>query len=144
MNISAHFDHQSKKDDKEHFMHLIQIASADGTIDQTESRMLHMFGSKMGFTEPEIDSLFISTNKSAYNPPYELSKRFEQVYDIVKMVLADGIIEKNELHLTNRFATKSGFKESEIPKLLVLLINGIKEGKDEEDLFVVYKKESRS
>jgi|ERR1035437_1612188 uncharacterized tellurite resistance protein B-like protein len=144
MNISAHFDHQSKKDDKEHFMHLIQVAMADGTIDQKELRMLHRFGIKMGFTEPEIDNLIVSTNESAYNPPYELSKRFEQIYDIVKMVLADGKIEKNEIHLTNRFATKSGFKESEIPNLIVLLINGINEGKDEDDLFAVYKNELRS
>jgi hypothetical protein len=58
----------------------------------------------------------------------------------VKMILADGVIDKNEMRLANDLAAKSGFQESEIPSLLVLLIRGIKEGKDEEDLFESYKK----
>jgi len=59
------------------------------------------------------------------------------------MVLVDGIIDKNEMRLANNFAMKSGFPDDEIPKLLVLLISGIKEGKDEDDLFEKYKKSMR-
>jgi uncharacterized tellurite resistance protein B-like protein len=140
MNILEHFDHQSKKQDKEHFLNLIQVALADGKIDHTETEMLHRFGRKMGFTDPEVDHLIISTAKLGYNPPYELFKRFEQIYDIIKMVLADGVIDKNEMRLANIFAAKSGFKDSEIPNLLVLLLRGIREGKDEEELFEDYKK----
>ena len=144
MNLLEHFDHHGKKQDKEHFMNLIQVAIADGIIDPTETEMLHRFGKKLGFTDHEIDDLIESTSKSAYIPPYEFSKRFEQVYDIVKMVLADGVIDKNEMRLANAFATKSGFTEHEIPKLLSLLIIGIKEGKDEEDLFEEYKKQRKT
>jgi uncharacterized tellurite resistance protein B-like protein len=143
MDFLEHFDHQGKKQDKEHFMNLIQVAIADGIIDHSESEMLHRFGKRMGFTDPEIDNLIEATNKTAYIPPYELSKRFEQVYDIVKMVLADGVIDKNEMRLANGFATKSGFTEMEIPSLLNMLITGIKEGKDEDDLFEVYKKQRK-
>ena len=95
----------------------------------------------MGFTEPEIANLMKSTKKSTYNPPYELSKRFEQVYEIIKMVLADGVIEKNEMHLAGRITAKSGFTEKEIPNLLTILVNGIKLGKNEEELFEQFKKE---
>ena len=144
MSILEHYDHPEKKQDKEHFMNLIQVAMADGIIDQSETEMLHRFGRKLGFTDPEVDNLIESTSKSAYNPPYELFKRFEQVYDIIKMVLADGVIDKNEMRIANGFAAKSGFQESEIPHLLVLLIRGIKEGKDEEDLFEEYKKFKKS
>lgn len=141
MDFLEHFDHQGKKQDKEHFINLIQVALADGIIDKSESDMLHRFGKRMGFTDPEIDNLIEASSKTAYIPPYELSKRFEQVYDIVKMVLADGVIDKNEMRLANGFATKSGFAEIEIPSLLSLLITGIKEGKDEDDLFEQYKKQ---
>jgi len=97
-------------------------------------------GRKLGFTEPEIKNLIDTAAKQDYNPPYELAKRFEQLYDIVKMTLADGQIDNHEMRLASGFAAKSGFKESEIPNLLVLLMRGITEGKDEEDLFEVYKK----
>jgi uncharacterized tellurite resistance protein B-like protein len=144
MKTHEHFEHQSKKDDKEHFTHLVQVALADGIIDNTELKMLHRFGYKVGLTEPEIVDLIETTTKSAYNPPYEFSVRFQQLYDIIKMVLADGVIDKNEMHLANVFAIKSGFNDDEIPNLLVHLIRGIKEGLDEDDLFEAYKKKRKS
>jgi len=140
MKLLEHFDHEGKKQDKEHFKHLIQVALADGVIEDNESKMLHRLGKNMGFTDPEIDDLLESTKNSTYNPPYELSKRFEQLYSVVKMVLADGKIDNNEMRLATGIAIKSGFEETEIPALLALLMNGIKNGDDEEDLFNLYKK----
>ncbi len=105
--------------------------------------MLKRIGKNLGFTEPEIDNLIATTGHNYYEPPYELSKRFDQVYEIVKMTLADGAINNREMRLASGFAVQSGFSESEIPKLLVLLISGIKQGKDEETLFEIYKKERK-
>jgi hypothetical protein len=56
------------------------------------------------------------------------------------MKLADGQTDSSEMRLASGFAAKSGFKESEIPALLVRIMRGIKDGKDEEDLFEVYIK----
>jgi len=140
MNISEQFDHQNKKQNKEHFRNLLQVAIADGKIDHHESEMLHRFGKKMGFTSQEIDALISSSSKDSFNPPYELNRRFEQVYEIVYIVLADGKIDDKEMHLAKVFALKSGFPENEIPVLMNILINGIKMGKDEEDLFTIYRK----
>jgi uncharacterized tellurite resistance protein B-like protein len=140
MSHLENFDHPLKKQNKEFFVHLVKIAMADGIIWPAELELLHQMGRKLGFTEPEIKNLIDTAAKQDYNPPYELSKRFEQLYDIVKMTLADGQIDNHEMRLANGFAAKSGFKESEIPALLVMIMRGIKEGKDEEDLFEVYKK----
>ena len=143
MDILEQFEHHSKKQNKEHFKDLIQVALADGVIDQKEMEMLHRLGRNMDFTDPEIDDLIESSSKVVHNPPYELSQRFAQVYNIVKMILADGVVDKNEMRLANIFATKLSFTEIEIPKLLTLLISGIREGKDDEELFETYKKERR-
>lgn len=140
MSILEHFDHPEKKQNKEYFLHLIQVAMADGTIGDMEFRMLNRLGKNMGFTDPEIEALLKSTQHSSYQPPYELSKRFEQLYGIVKIILADDKIDNMEMRLAGGLALKSGFAEGEIPALLSLLVNGIKEGKDEEDLFKQYKK----
>ena len=144
MNISDYFDHPIKKQNTEYFIHLVRIAKADDIVSNSELELLHRIGRKLGFTEPEINKLITTTEKSDYIAPYELSKRFDQVYEIVKMTLADGLIDNSEMRLASSFAIKSGFTESEIPNLLALLIRGIKEGKDEEDLFEIYKKERKS
>lgn len=140
MSLLEHFDHPDRKQDKEHFRHLIEIAMADGTIEDDELKMLHRMGRNLGLTEPEVNELLESHKNSAYNPPYELSKRFEQLYGIIKMVLADGKIDNSEMRMATNIGLKSGFSESEVPVLLSLLINGIKNDEDEEDLFKQYKK----
>jgi hypothetical protein len=144
MNTSEYFDHPIKKQNKDYFIYLVRIAKADDNVTGPELQSLHRIGRRLGFTDPEIDKLVITTAKSDYIPPYELSKRFEQVYEIVKMTLADGIIDNHEMRLASSFAIKSGFSENEIPGLLVLLLNGIKQGKDEDELFESYKKERKS
>ncbi|MDD2305614.1 MAG: hypothetical protein PHP53_13015 [Prolixibacteraceae bacterium] len=140
MNFLEQFDHPSRKQDKEHFGHLIQIAMADGKIETSELEMLHKFGGKLGLTTQEVDDLLETSKKSAYVPPYEFEKRFGQLYDVIKMVFADGKIDNNEMRLATGIALKSGFTEQEIPVLLALLISGIKNGDNEEDLFDLYKK----
>lgn len=144
MNITNFPSHEAKKRNIEYFVHLVRIAKADDIISSTELELLHRLGKKTGFTEPEIDNLIATTGKSDYIPPYELVERFEQVYEVVKMTLADGVIDKNEMRLASGFAAKSGFSENEIPNLLVLLISGIKEDKDADDLFEAYKKNRKS
>jgi len=141
MNHLENFDHPQKRKNREYFVHLVRIAKADDVVSNNELELLVRIGKKLGFTDPEIDKLIETTGKFDYEPPIELSKRFDQLYEIVKMTLADGVIDNNELRLARGFATISGFMESEIPKLLVLLMSGIKQGIDEEDLFEIYKKE---
>jgi uncharacterized tellurite resistance protein B-like protein len=143
MKTLEYFDHPVKKQNIEYFVQLVRIALADDIITTNEMELLHRIGKRLGFTEPEIVNIIETTGKSYYIPPYELSARFEQVYDIVNMTLADGVIDKNEMRLASSFAANSGFKESEIPNLLILLINGIKQGSDHEDLFEVYKKQRK-
>lgn len=140
MKILDHFDHSEKKQDKEHFSHLIQIALADGKIENTELELLYRSGNKLGLTREEIDNLLEDSRRMAYIPPYELSKRFEQLYDIIKMVYADGQVNNHEMRLATSLAIKLGFTEEEIPFLLTLLINGVKSNEDEEDLLTMYKK----
>jgi uncharacterized tellurite resistance protein B-like protein len=144
MNLTDVSDHSIKKQNLEYFIHLVRIAKADDVISSNELELLHQIGNKLRFTEHEIDTLIESTGKSDYIPPYELSARFEQIYEIVKMTLSDGVIDKNEMRLASNFATKSGFTENEIPGLLVLLLSGIKQGKNEEELFEQYKKERKT
>jgi hypothetical protein len=140
MNILNFFDHPEKKKNKEYFVQLVRSAKADDIIVNSELELLHRTGKKLGFTEPEIEILIKETDKLEYTPPYELAKRFDQVYDIAKMILADDTVDSNEIKIAEGFALRSGFSEQEIPNLIALLLRGIKEGKDEEELFEIYKK----
>jgi uncharacterized tellurite resistance protein B-like protein len=144
MEIMNFSNHSILKQNLEYFVLLIRIAMADGAICAAESEMLYKIGRKLGFTDLDIGNLIATTEKAECIPPDEFSKRFEQVYDLVKIMLADSKVNRTEVHLANSFAAKIGFIESEIPKLLLLLINGIKQGKEVKELFDSYEREIKS
>jgi len=132
-----------RNDGKEFFKYLIKIALADGIIDDTEEKVLHRAGKKFGFTDPEIDSMLSSAIESSYHPPYELEKRFHQLYSIVQLITADEEIHDDELKFAKYFALASGFEPSNTEKIIQFILKGIEDGIDEEDLFVKFRKEMK-
>ena len=129
----------AKRDNIEYFVQLVRIAMADDTISDSENELLHRIGKKIGFNDTEIDNLIETTGKAAYIPPEKLFERFGQVYDVVGMTMADGVVDKTEIYLAGRFAANCGFKESEIPNLLAMLMRGIKRKTTEKELFEIYR-----
>lgn len=131
----------AKKENIEYFTQLVRIAFADNVITEDELQFLTRIGERMGFTQTEIEILIKTSIKSGYIPPFELYKRFEQLYNIVKLMMVDGVIDKKELHLASFFAENAGFRQNEISNLLALLIDGVAKGIDEHNLFDAYKKQ---
>jgi len=139
METLKHIDNHNRQQDKAHLSHLIQIAMADGKMDSSEKEMLYKIGRRLGITAYEINMLIESVKNSAFIPPYELSKKFEQMYELIKMLLLDGSIDNREMRLASTIAFKYGFTENEIPRLLAKLLGGIKLKKSVDELFESYK-----
>jgi hypothetical protein len=131
---------KSKQRETEHFIQLIRIAFSNKIISRTERELLYRMGGRLGFSVVEVEALIEKTVNSDYVPPDNPSIRFEHAYDLVRMTLADGSMDRNEMKLVNGYLAKTGFKESEIPGLLLLLLKGIKENKSRQDLFEIYMK----
>ncbi|MCX6269016.1 MAG: hypothetical protein NTW16_16970 [Bacteroidetes bacterium] len=143
MNTSDFSEQPEKKQRIDYFVHLVRIAMADDSVSVPELELLRRIGKTQGFTDAETENLILTTGKSDYIPPVGLAERFEQIHGIIKMTLADGAIDKNEMRSATGFAIKSGFRENEIPKLLLFLIDGIKQGQDEKALFEIYNKDRK-
>lgn len=140
MSFSDFITPCGKKINKEHFIRLVQVSRADGKISPTELKLLHREGKKFGLTDPEIDRIIKHESRHHYDPPYSLQDKFDQLYNIVEMILSDEVITEDERKMINRYAIEAGFNDNTIPKLIELLISGIKEGKDEEILLDEFKK----
>jgi len=102
--------------------------------------MLHKEGRKFGLTDPEIDKLIGSESFDNYDTPYSLKDKFDQLYNIAELILADGVITDSEKRLIKRYAITAGFRDELIDDLLNLLFEGIVKGDDEEKLLKEYKK----
>jgi hypothetical protein len=131
---------KGRKQETEHLIQLIRIAFSNSIISRTERELLYRMGGRLGFSVAEVEALIERTANSDYVPPDELPERFGHAYNLIRMTLADGSMDRNEMKLVSGYMAKTGFKENEIPSLLLLLLKGIKEHKSREDLFEIYMK----
>ena len=144
MSISEYFSNPQRKYNKDNFAFLVDIARVDGVISESEINLLYRIGRKIGLTDPEIEHMMHSTHKPEFVPHIELARRFDNLYQVVTLAMSDGIVDKDEMHFLKRFAVLSGFSDEEIPAMLELVMKGIREGDDEEDLFNKYRKTRRA
>jgi uncharacterized tellurite resistance protein B-like protein len=140
MNFSDFITNHGKRVNKNAFIHLVQVSKTDGKIQKDELELLYKEGRKFGLTEPEIDKLINSEKDHHYHAPYSLEDKFEHLYNIAEMILADDKIKDKELRMIKRFAIEAGFNDSKIDGLIEILFEGIKKNTEEEDLFGKFKK----
>jgi uncharacterized tellurite resistance protein B-like protein len=126
---------------KIHYLHLIQVARADGRIDPQEMAILHKEGRRFGLTDSEIDKLIEKEKDHHYHPPYSLDDKFEDLFYIAEMILADDEVSDDEAKLLKRFAVEVGFDDRAIEILKDVLIEGIRNKESEEDILKKFKKQ---
>jgi len=140
MNFSDFITHHGKRVNKEHYIHLIQVSKSDGKIDPEELVVLHKEGKRFGLTDPEIDKLIESEGHHHYHAPYSLDDKFEHLYSVAEMILADDVITEGEEKILRRFAIEAGFSDKAIDKLLKILFGGIRNNESEEALLEKFRK----
>jgi uncharacterized tellurite resistance protein B-like protein len=141
MNFTDFITDQGKKINKDYYITLIQVCRIDGKIDPAEMEMLHREGRKFGLTDPEIDNLIEKGGEHGYHTPYSLDEKFEQLYNVAVMILADKVVTEQEKKAIRRIATEAGFNDEIIEFLRVLLLEGIENNVSEEVLLEKFKKE---
>lgn len=140
MNFSDFITHHGKRVNREHFIHLIQVSKVDGKVSKEECDLLHKEGKRFGLTDPEIDRFIESESNHHYHPPYSVDEKFEHLYNIAEIILADDVVTESEMKMIRRFAIEAGFGYNIIDDLLNLVIEGVMKGEDEDVLLKTFKK----
>lgn len=140
MNFSDFITNSGKRVNKDAFIHLVQLSRTDGTIQKEEFDLLHKEGKKFGLTDPEIDMLIQSEKGHSYDPPYSLSDKFEHLYNLAEIILADDVVTEKEKRMIKKFAIEAGFDDSRIDDLVKVLLEGVEKDVPEEELFLKFKK----
>ena len=141
MSFSDFITNHGVKVPKVHYLHLIQVARADGKIDKQELAILHKEGRRFGLTDAEIDQLIEKEKDHHYHPPYSLDDKFEDLFYITEMILADDNVSDDEAKLLRKFAVEVGFDDRAIEILKEVLIGGIRRKESEEEILAKFKKE---
>jgi hypothetical protein len=143
MNFSDFITDNGKRVTKDHFLHLVQIAEIDGKLTEVELEILHKEGRKFGLTDPEIDIIIDKEKDFHYVPPYSLQDKFDELYNIALVILADKNVSERERLILRRYAISAGFEDKVIELIIPHVLEGVQKGEDEEAIFNSFKKKIR-
>ena len=135
------FENEQAKKIKGHLLNLAALAKADGHIDAREMNFILAVGKKNGINSTEVQSL-VSGSKGIENSdlPTNDSERFDQIFDLVDMMLADGVVDETEMDFCIMMAEKLGFRKAIVGVLVRKISQGVKDGMPRERI----KEESTS
>ncbi len=112
------FEHQYLSFKKDHLRNLIALAKADGHLHAEEEKMLYKIGEKYGLKDRQIATLIGSEKEATLKIPDTHDQKMNQLYDLVQMVYADGVVEKSEVVFCEDLMAQFGFKKEIISWLI--------------------------
>ena len=106
------FEHQFLKYKKNHLRNLVVLAKADGRLDKAEKVMLKSIGLKYGLKEWQVEKIIKEKPERTLLDSLSKEEMLDQLYDIVRMILADGVVDKNEIKFFQELTTQMGFRKT--------------------------------
>lgn len=125
-------------DVKGHFLRLYQMAMADGDFSSTEWKMLYEFARERDVPREELDKILLSTTEEI-EIPEKVETRIEYLYDLTRMIWADGQVTPDERETLIKYARKFQFEDENVARLADYLIEKVKDGISKEDLLLELK-----
>ena len=136
------FESKKTKRIKTHLKNLIVLALADGNISAEELEILKRVGKKVGLNESDIKSFIGNPTSLKIELPDNDAERFDQIYELVQMMMADGKIHDEEMEFCVDVATKLGFRKAIVGIVVRKIVVGLQEStpkdkvKDEAAVFL--------
>ena len=106
------FETKKTKALKSHLANLVAIAKSDGNFSLAEKRLIFDIGVKNGLSTDQVKKIIKSDKPIELKVPDNDSERFDEVYDLVLMMLADGECSEDEMTNCIEISEKLGFKRS--------------------------------
>jgi hypothetical protein len=107
------FETRKTKNLKSHLANLVAIANSDGDFSVAEKRLIFDIGVKNGLSIDEVKKIIKSDGKTIeFKAPDNDAERFDELYDLASMVLADGECTEDELSNCIELAEKLGFRKA--------------------------------
>lgn len=136
--MNGFFEHQYLSYKKKHMMNLIVLARSDGHFHEKELEILYKIGKKYELKSRHIEALLVSEVVLQANIPGNHDQSLEQLYDLVDMMLADGITQKSELEFCRHMIVSLGYKAELLEKLVAFVESEV----FDQEKWNVFKKES--
>ncbi len=120
---------------------LVKLSLADGVLDGNEMKIITRVARDYGLLDQD-DIVYIIKNYDKYSlePTYNYDERIEQLYNLTKIIYADGHIDKNELKILKNAIVALGFPPKNVDIIYETAVGLIVDDVDLEDFNKTIKK----
>lgn len=112
------FAQQVSKLNDNHIKNLIAMAKIDGHLHGDEVKLLYKMVKKYNYDAGKVKELLENDGKITPEVPTLYSQKLGQLYDLVLMMMADNVIDDNELEYCEHMASLYGFRSSLITSMI--------------------------
>jgi len=119
---------------KSHFLRLYQMALTDDNFNALELQMLYHFADERGVPKEELEKLFINPVSHEPELPEDLNTRIEYLYDLTRIIWADGKVTDDELNTLKKYCKKFEFLDENIDDLANYLIDCVQKGVGKQEI----------
>lgn len=123
------FESKTTKKNKSLLKNLVALANADEKIAKSELACIFKIGEQKGLTKDQVRQIIKSKKAEQVIVPQSINEKFEHIYDMVQVMLADGIIEDREVGFCVDMAGKLGVRTATRELLVTKITNSVVEGK---------------
>ena len=122
------FESEEKKVIKSHIRHLVRLAKADGLFHKDELAYIKKVGHGNGLSDSEIKEIIENPTSVNIVIPDNDDDRFDQIFDLVQMMMKDGVVNDEEMEFCGELANRLGFRKVIVGVLVAKLERGIQSG----------------
>ncbi len=112
------FEHQYLSYKKNHIQNLLALAKADGHMHHKEEALLYKIGKRYGLKDRQVKTLIDSNEKFELNVPDNHNDKMNLLYDLVLMVYADDVVDRQEIEFCEEAVRLFGMKKDLVKWLL--------------------------
>lgn len=123
MGLQELFESFDKKKRKSHFKNLLVVAMVDGKLDNKEFDFIMNLARNCYMSQDEVQRVIDYPEQISFYASKTNAERFDQIYDLVTVMLINGEIDERERSLCKVFAMKLGFRTTIVDKLIQNIID---------------------
>lgn len=122
------FESNKDKKFKKHLRNLVFLAKVDGKLNEVERDLIFRIGLRYGLKDYFIAELIEEVPDFDFRLPASDYERFDQIYDLVQLMVSDGVVDDHELDFCVEMAERLGFRKAVVGVLVRKISQGVSSG----------------
>ena len=134
--MKGYFEYEYLKFKKSHLSNLIALAKIDGEYKEVEEQLIYKIGYKYKLKDWQIEEMIQSDERPEIQIPKAHIQKMEQLYDLIRMIYADQIVQENEIAFCKKITSKFGYKVQIVDWLVNIFAENNRPSEEEWDQIV--------